>query len=160
MGIGIHRGRRRAYLAFLACLMWVFGIEALPSLHVAMHAHIGAHRHEGGLVIPIETSDPADLDAQVDEHGAPLTGEQAPPAPAPDHRAARDAHARFARALDHGHGSAAHRDLALHPPAPAMHEPLPIDRRPTSLAIAAIATPISAPSPHAAARGPPRRHAR
>jgi len=152
VGIRIQTERRRAYLAFLACLMWIFGVEALPSLHVAMHAHIGAHRHEGALVIPIETSD---TDAQVDEHGAPLAEHQQQ-APAPDRRAAHDAHARLARALDHGHGSAAHRDAALHAPALPLHAPLPIDRRPTSLPVAALATPISASTPQAAARGPPQ----
>jgi hypothetical protein len=143
--------RQRAYLALVACVLWVAGIEVLPSIHLAMHAHMGAHRHEGNTIVLLDDHgrDTAEtLDVDPDE----------PPAAQP--RTADTIHARLARQLDHGHGSAAHRDLAtLAPPIP-LHAPLPVERRPLALTPAAIATPISRLAPRAAARGPPLHRAR
>lgn len=152
------RARARAQIALVACALWVLGFELVPLVHVALHEYLAPHRHEGGVIVAIETED---RDAEIDEHAAPglpaTRDDTGTPQPA---RHAPDPHARLARALAHAHGSLAHHDLAVTAPAVPMHAPLPVDRRPSSSAVVVIATPISATVPSAAARGPPARGVR
>ncbi len=145
----------RARIALVACVLWVVGFELVPLVHVAVHAYLAPHRHEGGVIVAVEMED---RDAEVDEHGEPVVPAAADDTPAPT-RHAPDPHARLARALGHAHGSMAHHDLAVTAPAVPLHAPLPVDRRPSSVAIASVATPVSASVPSAAARGPPARRA-
>lgn len=143
-------------------MLWVVGFELVPLVHVAVHAYLAPHRHEGGVIVAVDTED---RDAEVDEHGEPVvTAALAVPAvpddaPAPT-RHAPDPHARLARALGHAHGSLAHHDLAVTAPAVPMHAPLPVDRKPSPVAMVSVATPASASVPSAAARGPPAPRAR
>lgn len=70
--------RARARIALSLCVLWLAGYEVLPWLHIATHAHVGKHHHDasGAIVLDDETfdsrDDEHDLDAEVDEHGAPV----------------------------------------------------------------------------------------
>jgi hypothetical protein len=89
-----------------------------------------------------------DLDAEVDEHGVPVHVAHA-------HHHTRHAEVALLRALAHGQHSFAHHGIAVPVPAPAITTPLPVDRRPITLAIVERPAWISAAVPEASARGPP-----
>jgi hypothetical protein len=150
-----HTSRRRH--AVLALLVWLLGVEVLPDLHLATHAWLPAHHHDGDappsdeLVVTVHGDRTAAAlhahDGSVHGHGV------AARATVPD----RDAIHREDPARHPGHGqhSAAHRALALLAPAPVLHQPLPVDHHviPVSHAVARLVA--IAPPPDAGARGPP-----
>lgn len=96
---------------------------------------------------PVHQED--DLDAEVDEHGVPVH------VPARGHHTTHDAEHALLVALGHGQHSFAHHGIAVPVPAPVVTTPLPVDRRPITLAIVEHPAWISAPVPEASARGPP-----
>ena len=112
---GSRRARReRAGFALSALLFWVVGAELLPGAHLAFHASLAAHTHDGGAT--------NDLDASRchSEDGAQHC-----------HRAPRQSRLGWDRAADatpsarpleqaHGAGSLAHRQLAFQRSAPAL----------------------------------------
>ena len=154
------RTRRRA---LALAIVWIVGFEVMPWAHIALHDHLAPHHHdENGADILDDDHDSAvdehaahhdddDLDAEVDEHGAPLhvldIDEVA--------RKVTGADARLFAALNHGAHSLAHHGIAVPVPAPVITTPLPVDRRPITLAICDEPAWISAAIPEAAARGPP-----
>jgi hypothetical protein len=128
---------RRRRIALATAVAWVLAFEVMPWLHIALHDRIGHHHHDAnGAVV---------ADDQVDE-------------PEGDHHHDRtpiDDAARIARSLDHGRHSAAHHDVASLPAAIIITSPLPIDRRPITLAVVTSIEPISFSPGRAVARGPP-----
>ena len=135
-------GRRTARtLALVAAVLWLAGIELVPNLHLALHASLAAHTHDGDTTVfaPHHHADGS-------EHRVVM-------------RAGHRVHARgthdLALELEHGAHSLAHHAAALQPaPAPLL-VPLPIDRRPLLAAAIAIIEPSSRVVPRAMARGPP-----
>jgi hypothetical protein len=171
-----RKARRRIALALALC--WIAGFELLPWAHVAMHGRLPAHHHDanGATIFDdvdadahVATSshassaahdadeadhhddDDDDVDSEIDEHGAPI------PPHADDRPAPRRANAgaRLAAALAHGQHSLAHHSLAIPAPSVALHEPLPVDRRPVNLTPATVVARISVALVPAVARGPP-----
>jgi len=135
-------GRRTARtLALVAVVLWLAGVELVPNLHLALHASLAAHTHDGDTTVfaPHHHADGS-------EHRVVM-------------RAGHRVHARsthdLALELEHGAHSLAHHAAALQPaPAPLL-VPLPIDRRPLLAAAIAIIEPSSRVVPRAMARGPP-----
>jgi hypothetical protein len=141
---------RRAQLAIVACVLWLVGFEGLPALHLATHDDAAPHVHAAdGTVIHVSfgTHRHADGSVHADHDLKEMT----------------DGHVRHSHSHDpgvrelHGHadGAIGHRGIAAIPSPPPITKPLPIDRRPTIVAAIVAATPISASTPVAAARGPP-----
>lgn len=150
--------RSRHRLAVMACLVWLLGVEVLPAFHLATHAWLPAHRHEGDAPLSTEMvvtvrSDATAATAHVHEgvfhrHGG---------APARSGRGEDLSFERSDRAPDPGHGqhSLAHHTLALRAPAAAIVHPLPVDHHvvPVSHAVAQLVA--IAPAPESGARAPP-----
>jgi len=155
--------RRR--IALVLTILWIVGFELMPWAHIALHDHLPHHHHDanGGDVVDDDhdaevdehAADQAarhddDLDAEVDEHGVPVHVH------ADDNDVAtHDAEQALLSALAHGQHSFAHHGIAVPVPAPAITTPLPVDRRPITLALAEQPAWISAVIPDASARGPP-----
>jgi hypothetical protein len=135
--------RARARLAIAACLIWIAGFEVLPWAHIAFHDELAPHIHVGDTIVTVSFAGPTHRHADGTVH-------RDHPAPA---RA--DGQAHLAAALAHGAHSLAHHGVAAIPTPPPCHHPLPIDWRPTFVAIATAAPLTSSPVPTAAARGPP-----
>jgi hypothetical protein len=149
---------RRRRLAVMACLVWLLGVEVLPDLHLATHAWLPAHQHDGdapnstelAMTVHAETTAAAAAahahDGVLHRHGAAqhrgrdqddLEGSERAPAPG------------------HGQQSLAHHALALAAPAPAILHPLPVDHVVVPLDHAVAQLVAIAPPPDAAARAPP-----
>jgi len=160
--------RRR--VALLLAILWIVGFELVPWLHIALHDHLAPHHHDAnGADIADDhdaqvdehapahhddvTHDDDDLDAEVDEHGVPV--HLAASKAAEGHGAVPDAEARLSAALAHGAHSLAHHGIAVPVPTPAITSPLPVDRRPITLAEIDQPAWLSAAIPEASARGPP-----
>lgn len=160
--------RARARIALALCVLWLAGYEVLPWLHIATHAHVGRHHHDasGAIVLDEESSvDDRDLDAEVDEHGAPLHhddedaevdehGEHVHHAHH-HHHGTYSARDTLLRGLEHGRHSLAHHAVATTAPPPVLTQPLPIDRRPTFVFADTAIEPYSFSPGRAVARGPP-----
>jgi hypothetical protein len=147
------RSRRvRARLAVAACVLWVAGFEVLPWLHVALHDELAPHVHVGDTIVTVSFDGPTHrhADGTVHRDDDSLVG-AAPKKLRADGRA----HASAPSPLSHGDHSLAHHGVAAIPAAAPLHEPLPIDRRPISVAAVDGADLISLSVPVAAARGPP-----
>jgi hypothetical protein len=129
-------------LALCAAVLWLLGVELVPNLHLALHASLAAHSHEGDTTVftPHRHADGS-------EHRIVMRA---------GHRVrTRSAH-DLAVQLEHGAHSLAHHAAALQPAPAAILAPLPIDQRPTVVAEIAIIVPSSRDVPRATARGPPR----
>ena len=129
---------RRRRIALATAVLWVLAFEVMPWLHVAFHGRIAHHHHDATGAIVIDDAPIADADDQ-DHDDAP----------------ADDGARIFARSLQHGQHSAAHHDVAVVPPAAVITSPLPIDRRPITVAAVVSIEPISFSPGRAVARGPP-----
>jgi hypothetical protein len=129
---------RRRRLALTTAVLWVLALEVMPWLHVAFHDRIAHHHHDatGAIIIddtPLADADDLERDAPADDTAARI----------------------LARSLAHGQHSAAHHDVAVVPPAAVITAPLPIDRRPITVAAIVSIEPISLAPGRAVARGPP-----
>jgi hypothetical protein len=143
----LRRSRaRRAWLAAAACLLWLTGVEALPALHEALHAQLAPHRHDGGAIVLTSFEETTHRHADGTMHFAAAKRGSAGPARGASRRASDPSH----RA-----DGLAHHAAALAPAALPLTQPLPVDRRPILVAVAAVAAPIPHEPPAAAARGPP-----
>jgi hypothetical protein len=127
---------RRRRIALATAVLWVLALEVMPWLHVAFHGRIAHHHHDATGAIIIDDAPIADADDHED---------------LPADVAAR----MLARSLAHGQHSAAHHDVAVVPPAAVITSPLPIDRRPITVAAVVSIEPISLSPGRAVARGPP-----
>jgi hypothetical protein len=131
-------------LALVACALWLAGFELMPWLHVAFHDQLATHRHDAtGTIVRVSFGEPTHRHADGTVH----RGE--------DHATRPDHDARVLALVTHGQGSLAHHGVAAVPTAPPLHEPLPIDRRPTFVESVATIAPVSLAAPLASARGPP-----
>lgn len=166
---------KRRRVALSLAILWIVGFELVPWLHIALHGHLAPHHHDANGADIIDDHDamvdehaPArvadhpddgdhpdddDLDSEVDEHGVPV--HLAASKAAADRDATPDHEAHLRAALEHGAHSLAHHGIAVPVPTPAVTSPLPVDRRPITLAIAASPAWLSAAIPEASARGPP-----
>lgn len=145
-------GTARAWLAIAACALWLFGVEALPALHEALHAHLASHRHDGGSIVVSSFEDTTHRHPDGTIHFV------APHGHARVERAARDGRARVVDGEAGGHAEGlAHHAAAIAPVPPPVTEPLPVDRRAMIVAIARAAEPIALDPLAAKARGPPGR---
>ena len=142
--------RRRIALAL--CVLWIAGFEVMPWMHVAMHDRIALHYHDAnGTTIYIAESDPipAGVHAHVHTHVYPRLPEHH------DKHHDDDGVTRLIGALAHGRNTLAHHGIAVPAPPPVWTEPLPVDRRPITLA-REVAPELRSLDPLAAvARGPP-----
>lgn len=142
-----QRQRRRARLAIVTCLLWLFGVEVLPAIHEGTHASAAPHRHDnGGMTVYVSFDEPTHrhADGSVHVHAAP------------DPKRPRTAGVtRISGDLPHGADGVAHHAAALRAAAPPVTEPLPVDLRPTLVAITAAAAHVSLDPLTPNARGPP-----
>jgi hypothetical protein len=160
---GIVVGMKRRRIALGLAILWIVGFEVMPWAHIALHDHLAPHHHDAKGADIIDDDHDAevdehaahhpddDLDAEVDEHGVPVHVHEL------EDVAWKAATADLAlfRALHHGAHSLAHHGIAVPVPAPAITTPLPVDRRPITVAMVEQPAWISAPIPDASARGPP-----
>ncbi len=148
--------RSRSCLGLLAALIWLLGIELLPGAHVALHAHLAPHSHDGDPTPTVVSKPGAAVTVRVSHvEGSPELRRSERPTPA--RRPASDDPTMAMPRPDpvHGRYSLAHRAILFHAPPPALLVPTPIW----------IATRVDPPAPggHAplpigvepASRGPP-----
>jgi len=140
---------RRARLALVACALWLAGVEVMPALHEAMHGALAAHRHESGSIVTVSFEDTTHRHPDGSIHFV-----------APNRRSHKPAndgspHATEANpAAGHADGLA-HHAAALMASSPPVTGPLPIDRRPTLVAVARTREVVPGDPLAATARGPP-----
>ncbi|HET9622557.1 MAG TPA: hypothetical protein VFP84_14395 [Kofleriaceae bacterium] len=138
-------GTRRAKLALIACLLWLAGVEALPAVHEATHAHFAPHRHVAGSIVVSSFEDTTHRHPDGTIHFV---------APGAKHKRAADGRAHVRGDLGHADGLA-HHAAAIAPAAPPVTKPLPVDRRPIVLAVSERVEPVAIDPLAAVARGPP-----
>jgi hypothetical protein len=147
LGNRLHRRRR---IALALCVLWLAGFELLPWLHVATHDRIAAHYHDAnGATIYVASEAELPAGAHVHTHVYPRLPE-GHARHKPDYSVAR-----LAAALAHGDHNLAHHGIAAPVPPPAWLTPLPIDRKPITLAREFALAPLSLDPLAAVARGPP-----
>jgi hypothetical protein len=139
--------RTRARLALVACALWLAGVEVMPALHEAMHAHLAPHRHDGDSIVTVSFDETTHRhDDGTIHYVAPRSGMRA--------RAARDGQPH-ATDIEHHADGLAHHAAALAPVPPPVTRPLPVDRRVSFVAIEQIVAPVERDPLAATARGPP-----
>ena len=140
--------RRRVALAL--CVLWIVGFELMPWMHVAAHDRIAPHYHDAnGATIYVADSAPVPAGAHVHTHVYPRL---------PEHHGRHhdDGQSRLVGALAHGQNTLAHHGIAVPTPPPVWLEPLPVDRRPVTLARQVALAPHALDPLAAVARGPPK----
>ena len=149
--------RRRVGAALIALAVWLVAVEVGPDLHLALHRHLAAHRHDGDATVVEDdaTVIRVHLDAAPHRHGP--DGEDIWDDPAADPLApvAGAAARQLGPRPPHGGGSLVHRMASMAPPPPPVLTPFVAwrEERATPPWCARI---ITAPTtPTAAARGPP-----
>ena len=145
------RGRAlsvRARMALAACVLWLAGVEALPSLHEALHGLLAPHRHDGGSIIVVSFEETTHRHPDGTIH-------YASPRPRPGHKPVRDGRSRVTDLAGHAAGLAHHAAAIAPPAAPILH-PLPVDRRPSLTAATPARARVLRDPLAATARGPPR----
>jgi hypothetical protein len=134
-------------MALVACMLWLTGVEVLPALHEGMHDRLAPHRHDGGSIVVVSFEDTTHRHPDGSIHFVAPRSRAAGKAP-------RGARTGATDAAHHADGLA-HHAAALAPSAPPITQPLPLDRRPSSV-VAARSIELVACDPLAAtARGPP-----
>lgn len=172
-------------MAIATLVAFLVAFEVLPGLHLATHDHFGAHHHDAsGAFVRDDVSSQAgsttpphdelvphthrarhvyprlprddDRDRPTADQAAHRRSHLTPHALATARRAlSTDASYLLATELEHGRGSLAHHAAAVPPPSAILTEPLPIDRRATSVVTNAIVELRSVAPSTARARGPP-----
>jgi len=134
-------------MALTACALWLAGVEVMPALHEAMHRWLAPHRHDSGSIVTVSFEDTTHRHPDGSIHFV-----------TPKSRAARKAMPDDRSHATSGPGHAdglAHHAAALAPSPPPITQPLPIDRRPSSLAVVRSVELVSRDPLAATARGPP-----
>lgn len=137
----------RARLAVTACVLWLTGVEGMPALHEAMHDRLAPHRHDHGSIVTVSFED------TTHRHPDGTIHYVAPKSRA-THRARPDGQPQASNRAQHADGLA-HHAAALAPVPPPLTEPLPVDRRPSWLAVARTLELVARDRLAATARGPP-----
>lgn len=139
--------RAREIPALLFVLVWVLGFEVVPTLHLAMHASLGAHTHgathcHAGFCHADDEASGDETDAVAHDGATQHDGAQAQKAPPHSSRS-------------HGQGSLAHRGVAALAPELAVLVPelLLVGELPLPEAPVVYAASFEAPRPPA--RAPP-----
>jgi len=145
----IRARRSRARVALVACALWLAGVEALPALHEALHGQLAPHRHDNGAIVTVSFADTTHRHPDGTIHFASA-------APRGRRPHASDGQPHATDAADHA-GGLAHHAAALAPAAPPITHPLPIDRRPITLAVRERIDWVRRDPLAATARGPPVR---
>jgi hypothetical protein len=145
--IRVRARSARARLALAACVLWLAGVEVMPALHEALHDQLAPHRHDNGSIVTVSFADTTHRHPDGSIHFvAPKTR--------PAGKAPRDNRSHATNGADHADGLA-HHAAALAPAPPPVTQPLPIDRRPSSLVVARSIELVTRDPLAAAARGPP-----
>lgn len=134
-------------MALAACALWLTGVEVMPALHEGMHDRLAPHRHDNGAIVLVSFEDTTHRHPDGSIHFV------APRSPAAG-KLPRDARTGATDASHHADGLA-HHAAALAPAPPPITQPLPIDRRPSSLAVARSIELVARDPLAATARGPP-----
>lgn len=134
-------------MALAACVLWLAGVEALPGMHEALHAWLAPHRHDGGSIIVVSFEETTHRHPDGTIH-------YVSPKPRSGRKPVRDGRPRVTDLAGHAAGLA-HHAAAIAPPAAPILTPLPVDRRPSLLAIAPSVARTSRASVAASARAPP-----
>jgi hypothetical protein len=137
----------RARMVLAACVLWLVGVEVMPALHEAMHGQLAPHRHDNGSIVTVSFEDTTHRHPDGSIHFVTPRARSA-------HKPARDGRPHATDGTSHADGLA-HHAAALLPPPPPITQPLPIDRRPSSLAVARSALLVTRDPVAATARGPP-----
>jgi hypothetical protein len=137
----------RARLALAACVLWLLGVEVLPAVHEALHDRLAPHRHDGGSIVVASFEDTTHRhpDGSIHFVAARARGTG---------KASRDDRPQVNGSAGHAAGLA-HHGAAIAPAAPPVTQPLPIDRRPTSVVATRTIELIAIDPLAATARGPP-----
>jgi hypothetical protein len=175
----VRRARaRQRRLAVVLGLLWLLGHQVLPDLHLATHAWLAPHQHEGDaprrvLTVTFAGGARASATPAAHRHGAvehrhamrpPAAARSAVPAPVQSSLAPRpaprptiDEPGERSAAPDLGHGarSLAHRTLAIAAPPPAVVAPVPTSWHLWYERVDVSAGASWRPAVAAAARGPP-----
>jgi hypothetical protein len=134
-------------MALAACLLWLSGVEVLPAIHEGMHDRIAPHRHDNGSIVVVSFEDTTHRHPDGSIHFvAPRSRTAA--------KLSRDSRTGAADATHHADGLA-HHAAALAPTPPPITRPLPIDRRPSALALERSVELVACDAVAATARGPP-----
>jgi hypothetical protein len=143
-----NRLHRRRSIALALCVLWLAGFELMPWMHVATHDRIAPHYHDAnGATIYVASESALPPGTHVHTHVYPQL---------PEHRHKPDfSLARLAGALAHGDHTLAHHGIAVPVPPPVWLTPLPVDRKPLTLALEVAFEPFSRDPLAAVARGPP-----
>lgn len=134
-------------MALAACVLWLAGVEALPSLHEVLHAHLAPHRHDGGSIIVVSFEETTHRHPDGTIH-------YVSPGHSAGHKPVRDGRPRVTDLAGHAAGLA-HHAAAIAPPAAPILQPLPVDRRPSLVAMVPSVERASCDPLAATARGPP-----
>jgi hypothetical protein len=164
--VGFRSLRRRRGFAATACVLWLLGVELLPNLHLAFHEDDHTHGEAGEIVVahvaiedhshaqpdePHEHGDAHHSELAYDEGDVTVVVEE----PAPPRRKHRDRLAIDDRELAHAASGLAHRQAALHRPAPPLLAPLPVVRTSWWVIDAPIERTYETSLARPTARGPP-----
>lgn len=147
------RHKRRAQLALAGVLLWLCGVEALPALHEGLHGRLAAHRHEHGSIVTASFEDSTHRHPDGSIHF--VASKPAKPRKAADAGRVRDDGRPRARDLASHAAGLAHHAEAIAPAAPPVTAPLPVDRRPITLAVERAVAMVSLDPLAPSARGPP-----
>lgn len=134
-------------MALAACALWLAGVEVMPALHEAMHGRLAPHRHDNGSIVTVSFEDTTHRHPDGSIHFVTPKARAAG-------KATRDGRPHATDGTTHADGLA-HHAAALLPAAPPITQPLPIDRRPSALAVARSIELVTRDPLAATARGPP-----
>ena len=160
----------RARLALAACGLWLAGVEVLPALHEAAHDRLAPHHHAHGAIITVSFEDSTHRHPDGSIHTVVPRAAREPAPYGPVHATSGPGHAGEPRRTSSGDrtdgaahatsgpehaGGLAHHAVGLLPPAPPITSPLPIDRRPITLATERSVELVTRDPLAPNARGPP-----
>ena len=142
-----HTRSTRARMALAACVLWLVGVEVMPALHEAMHDQLAPHRHDNGSIVTVSFEDTTHRHPDGSIHFVTPKARTA-------RKPMRDGRSHATNGTPHADGLA-HHAAALMPAPPPITKPLPIDRRPSFLAVVRSIEPVTCDPLAATARGPP-----
>lgn len=137
-------------MALVGVVLWLVGVEALPALHEGLHARLAPHRHDRGSIVTVSFEDSTHRHPDGSIHFVAPRTKASKAAP----RARGDGRPRVRDVAAHAAGLAHHAE-AIAPAPPPVTAPLPVDRRPLTLAVVQRVEMVSLDPLAPSARGPP-----